>query len=186
MKLLKKRSIAILIVAIVVIAATLVGVYSSAHRVSREAERLFFDGLVLEDGRPQASISRGLHNSADAALSLATLMRSYPELENSANMLLSTQQELMSAGSISEKASAATVMREAFFALETAAEQVNLSERDEEALMQFSASFSGAMTAIGNAQYNAFAEARLSEQNALLRQMSRFLGARTPELFYMS
>jgi len=186
MKLLKKRSFAILIVVVVVIASTLVGVYSSANRVTREIEAHFFDGFILEDGRPQASIYRHLSNAADAALSLATLMRNYPELEDKADALITAQRDFLAAEDIFGKQLSTFAMQFAFSDLEDAALQADLTERDKDALRQLSSTFNGAITAISNSQYNAFLVERLSEQNILLREIGRLLGVREPLTFRLS
>ena len=184
MKLLGRRSIAILITVVVVIVATLLGVYSTTGRYTREVEALFYDGIYLEDqGFTQRGINSHLENSANAALGLATLLESYPELSGYAESLLTARRDLMAAGSISAKEQAALEMRDGFINLLETARDVDLIERDKEAAAKFYSTFNGALIAISDSRYNDAVSAHINAQNAVLRLIGYFISADQPAFF---
>ena len=155
MKQLLNRKIAILITVVVVIAATLFGVHRSLSRLYRDIERMFYDGVYVEDGGyTQPGIYSHLENSMNSALGLATLLQGYPELSGKAEDLLSARRELLAAKSISDKSIADYVMVKTFVDLMIAAQDVNLSEREIEASTKYHMSFCDAHAATVASQYN--------------------------------
>jgi len=185
MKLLGRRSIAILITVVVVIAATLFGVYNTSGRYTREVEALFYDGVYLKDqGFIQPGINSHLENCANAALGLATLMEGYPELAGYAESLLTARRELMSAGSVSAKERATREMTDGFTRLLEAAGNVDLTGREKDAATQFDSTFNGALIAISNSRYNDAVSAHINNQNAVLRLIGYLLSADQPAFFF--
>jgi len=184
MKLLKKRKNAVLITIVVVIAATLYGVYTTEGRYSRDIEAMFFDGVFLEEqGFTQPSINSHLEKSANAALGLATLMENYPGLAGRADALLSARRELLAAGNITQKERAALKMRDGFIDLLNAAKKMDLTEREIDSATQFYSTFNGAMIAINNSRYNEIVGDHLDSQCSILRQISKILPANQPHSF---
>jgi len=186
MKLLKNRGIAITITVIVVIAATLFGIYRSANRVTREIEATFYDGVFLEnENRLQPALNSHLENASNAALGLGTILGNYPELSDKANILLVAQGELVSAASISRKEATAGELRESFVELMRVVDGVTLDERDTAATEHHTSTFRGAFSAMHNTHYNIAAEERLSEQSPIFRIVSTFLSASRPDFFHV-
>jgi hypothetical protein len=185
MKVLGNRGVAVIITVVVVIFATLIGVYRSANRVTREVEAMFYDGVYLrEQGFTQPGINSHLVNCANAALSLATLMEGYPELSGRVEDLLSARREFMAADSIMLKGSATWAMRDSFFHLLEAARGVDLSDRDKEAAAQLYATFNGALIAAFNSRYNDVVRERVSSQSAILRYLGYSVGAKQPTAYW--
>ena len=185
MKLLGKRSIAILITVVVVIASTLLGVYNTSGRYARQIEKMFYDGVFLSDqGFTQPGINTHLENGANAALGLATLLEKHPELSKSTETLLSARRELMSADGVAQKEQAANKMRDGFIDLLDAARDADLSERDKDAATQFYSVFNGALIAISNSRYNDVVGDHLNSQCALMHLAGNFVSAKQPHSFY--
>jgi len=185
MKVLGNRGVAVIITVVVLIFATLFGVYRSAGRVTREVEAMFYDGVYLrEQGFTQPGINSHLVNCANAALSLATLMEGYPELSGRVEELLSARREFMAAESIMLKGSATREMRDSFIRLLEAARGVDLSDRDKEAAAQLYATFNGALIAAFNSRYNEVAVERISSQSAILRYLGYSVGAKQPTAYW--
>ncbi|MCL2226594.1 MAG: hypothetical protein FWB97_03050 [Oscillospiraceae bacterium] len=186
MKLLKNRGFAALVSVVVIIAATLFGVYNSASRVSQDIEAMFFDGVFLDDqGFTQPGIYSHLVNISNATLGLVPIMEGYPGLSGIADELMSARRQLLAAGSIAQKESAARALRDSAANLRDASETAELTERDREAMAQHLSTINGAFIAIGNSRYNGAAEERLSAQSPILRQISSFLSASRPYFFHV-
>ena len=147
MKFLKKRSNAVLIAVAVAILATVLGVYGSLTRLSRDIERLFYDGVYLEEeGYTQPSINSQLEIQANAALNLASIMRDYPELDAQTDRLLSTRDDLLNSKFITGKAMHSNNMQSAFYSLLRASKSAELSERELTAAKRYFETFSDSQT----------------------------------------
>jgi len=184
MKILKDRRIAILITIIVVVLATLLGVRGSLVRLSRDAERMFYDGVNLkEEGYTQPGIDSQLRNRMNSALGFASLMEKHPELEGAAGALLSARRELLDANSIKGMYSANESMQRAFVELLEKAEKFGLSNKEREDMERYSATFQGAQTAIRNSHYNQRAQSFMGDASILARLMKPFLFVPGPQVF---
>ena len=184
MSVLKKRKFAVLIVVVVAVLATLFGVRKSLNILARDAEAMFFDGVYLEEQRyTQPGINTHIENSAGAALGLSTIMENYAELRDDSSALLSARREFIAARSIKEKFSANEKMHIAFDSLTERAAKLDLNDRDQEALKQYSSTFYGAQTAIANSQYNQRASAFMDEASVLAHLLRPFIFVKSPQIF---
>jgi len=184
MKLLKNRKFVILITVVIVILATMFGVYRTSARYTREIENMFYDGVFLKsEGYVEQSINTHLENCANASLGLATIMENYPELASGAKDLLSSRRDLFAAGSIKEKSVAFSEMRELFIELLENSMLVELSMRDMEAASQYLSTFNGAFIAIASSSYNDRAIEYLDGRSALMRIIGLLVPVKEPELF---
>lgn len=185
MKLLKKRSFAILLTIVVAILATLLGVYKTSVRDTREIEAMFNDGVYLADaGYTQPGIATHINNCADAALGLATITEKYPELAGISGELILARRELLSATSIRDKGHAYSIMTLCYYDLySTAALNANLSERDINAAEQYSSTYAGARSAVAASGYNGEVMRYLDGRSALVRFISAFVPIKAPDSF---
>ena len=184
MKLLKKRKFAILLTIIVAIIATMIGVYSTSVRYTRDVEAMFYSGVEHKgEGYTQPGISSHLDNCVNAALNLATVLEKYPELAGKSEDLLSARRDLLAAVKISDKSSAYINMRTAFNDLLNAAVSVDLTERDMTATAQHFLLFNGAANAMSNSRYNEEVVGYLNGRSALMRFIGTFVPTREPEFF---
>ena len=184
MKLLRNRKIAILITAVVVVVAVLIGVNKSLTRLSRDIEGMFYDGVYLESGGyTQPGIDAALLKHADATLGLTTVLTNYPNLRDGAEEAARLRRELLDAASISEKGIAFRAMSRDVDNLIKAASEVELSERDLTALSQYSSTVFGAETFVKEAAYNERASELWSERSVFTRIIGMVLPARVPEMF---
>jgi len=184
MKLLKNRKFAILLTIVIAVLATLFGVYKTSVRYTRSVEAMFYDGVYLSnDGYTQPAISSHLENSANAALGLATLMGSYPELADKAGEIISARRDLLAAGSISDKSSANLKMNGFVIELLDAAMSANLTDRDKNAASQYYSTFIGASNAIANSSYNVKVADYMNGRSILMRIIGAVLPVKTPDFF---
>ena len=182
MKVLAERKIAILITVVVAVAATLFGVQRSLARLSRDLERMFYDG-VPHDGYVEPGIDSHLDDYADSAMRIAMILKGYPELTESADLTLSWRRELLDAVSISDKSFTFGRLSSTVYMMTKAAESVDLSQRDEEALAQFLTTFNGAEAAIKNSRYSQTVSEEWSKQSAITKILRIFIPARAPGMF---
>ena len=184
MKLLKNRKFAILIAAVAIVFATLLGVRGSLNRLARDVETMFYKGIYLEeDGYTQPGIDSQLLNCAQAALDCATVLEKQPELTGEAGALLSARREFMDAKSIREKQKAYISMQRAFAELTEKAGKVELTQREAEAMTVHTSTFRGAQTAIQNSAYNHKAQTFMDEASIFAHLLRPFLFVRPPQLF---
>ena len=183
-KLLSDRKVAILITVVIAILATMLGVYRTSVRYTRNIEALFYDGVYLEDeGYREQSINAHLDNSAGIVLRLATLLESYPELTEKTEDLLSARRELIAAKDIKGKSLSYDKMRLLFVELTSAATRVDLSDRDREAISQDVAVFNGASIAMIRSSYNDKVTEYFTGRSALARMLGAFTPNREPSFF---
>ena len=182
MKVLAERKIAVLVVVVIAVAATLFGVQRSLTRLSRDLERLFYDG-VPQDGYVEPGIDLHLNNYADSALRISMILKGYPELTESADLAISWRRELLDAESISDKSYAFGRLSSTVYMMTQAAEVVDLTPRDEEALSQFLATFNGAEAAIKNSHYSQTVSAEWAKQSVVAKILRTFVSVREPAMF---
>lgn len=169
---------------VVAILATLLGVYKTSVRDTREIEAMFNDGVYLADaGYKQPGIASHLNNCADAALGLATITEKYPELADISGELILARRELLSATDIRDKGYAYTIMTLYYYDLSMAALNANLSERDMNAVEQYTTAYSGAQSAAIASGYNDEVARYLDGRSALVRFISAFVPAKAPDSF---
>ena len=182
MERLKSRKTAILITVIVAFAATLFGVQRSLTHLSRELEQMFYDG-VYHDGYTEPGIDTHITNCADSSLRLATVLMANPGLSDSAQSVLERRRELLDAEGISDKSFAFGRLSSSVYMMSKAAENVDLSERDKEALSQSMATINGAEAAIRNSLYNETVSLRWRQQSTISSILRVFVSVKEPEMF---
>lgn len=175
---LKNRKFAILITIFVAVLATVFCVYTTANRYTRRIEAVFY-----AEGYARQGIDPYLKISSNAALGFATCMSGYPELTDKAEKLISAQQELAVADSISEKSSAYAKMKDLFAELMDSAINVNLSSQHEEAMADYNKTFRGASIAISSSQYNDKVMEYMDGRSFLIQMASLFLPIKEPAYF---
>lgn len=184
MKLLKNRKIAIVITVIVVLLATLFGVGRSLNRLAANTERMFYDGVYLEgQGFTQPAINTHLENIAQAALDCASVFANHSDLYNQSEALRIARREFLDADGISEKFAAYVGLYDAFTAFFSAVETAGLSDRDREIAAQFSSTFSGAVTAISNSEYNDRARNFMDGVSGFAQLLRPFAFVTPPQVF---
>ena len=184
MTVLKNRKIAVLITIVVVALTTLISVNRSLMRLSRDIERMFYDGVYLEsDGYTQPGIDSQIKKHAEATLGLATTLTNYPELGDRADEVLRSRRELLDAGSISDKSICFWAMSRNVHSLIQAASDISLTERDMEAVSSYSATITGAEEFIKGSAYNQAVLLRWNEQSSIARIICALVPAREPAAF---
>ena len=173
-----------MITVVVAAVATLIGVNRSLTRLSRDIEQTFYDGVYLEsEGYTQPGIALQLNNHANATLGLATILINYPELRDDAEEVLRLRRELLDADSISDKSLAYMMMSRAVYSLTQASSEVDLSERDMEAIAQYSSTITGAEIFIRDSAYNQTLSSRWNEQSFFARVIRFLAPVKEPESF---
>ena len=181
---LKNRKIAVLIAFVIAVLATLFGVHRSLSFLSGDIERMFYDGVYLDDeGYTQPGIDSQVSRYAAATLDIASVLVLYPVLSDSAEEVMQLRRVLLDAQSIGDKSLAFWTMSRYVNSLIQAAAGVDLSERDMEVVSVHSRTISGAEGFIREAAYNQRVSERWSEQSALARLIGAFTPVREPEMF---
>ena len=181
---LKNRKIAILIAVVVAVLATLFGVHRSLSRLSGDIERMFYDGVYLDDERyTQPGIDSQISRHAAATLDLASVLVNYPELKDSAEEVMQLRRVLLDAQGIGDKSLAFWAMSRYVNSLIQAVASVDLAGRDMEAVSVHSRTISGAEGFIRGAAYNQRVSERWNEQSALARLIGAFTPVKEPEMF---
>ena len=173
-----------MITVVVVIIATMLGVSISSIRYTKKIEALFFDGIYLKDeGYTQPGMYSHIRNCADAALGLATVMASRPEFAHETGALITTQQVLMDAFSLSNINSAYIRMTDSYNILISAITGIELSEREITAIERYSSLLSGAQKAMVDSRYNSAVTEYMDGRSALMRVIGLFVPTKTPHFF---
>ena len=184
MKLFKNRKFAVLITVVVIVLVTLISVNRSLTRLSRDIERMFYDGVYLDSERyTQPGIDSQVTKHADATLGLVTVLKNYPELHDDSEVVLQLRRNLLDAGNIGDKSSAFWKMSGNVNDLVLAASGVDLSDRDMEAVLQYSSTISGAEAFIRGSAYNQTASEQWNEQSSITHVLSLLLPVRAPDMF---
>ncbi|MGI6013419.1 MAG: hypothetical protein ACOX7K_03930 [Oscillospiraceae bacterium] len=180
MQFLKKRSVATLLAAVVICLSTLMSVHRSLGAKCAEVEAGFYDGL---EGS-HSSISYQLNQCARYANSLASLSANHEELEDLTSDLRAARNSLLDGGSIAEQYDAYLQLTDAFIAVKTEMDVMDLGTRTED--YEFCVNgFDGAQRTIASSGYN---ESVRAFQNSTLRTfpanvLYKIAGVDTPDLF---
>lgn len=184
MKMLRERKTAVLLTVAIAAVATLIGVYASLRRLTRDVEDMFYSGVYIEDQKyTEPSIYERLKDSAQAALNLATLLKNRPELADEAEALLSAQRWIHDAKSISALSEADAKMAAAFTDLLESAKKSELTVREIEAIRIHQASFSGAHLSIADSAYNEKTEQYSRDVSLIAKLISIVLPVKPPQRF---
>ena len=203
MKFLKNRKIALLITIAIIVFSTLAGVHLTVSNGTQAVERLFYDGIYLEnEGYTQPSIDEQLTGIAENTLALAAILLNYPEHEEVAGQLLSARRGLLDAQRIAEKGPAYDALQTVYRQYDWTELEAQISDRRIFDVARTSLStVSGAMIFIaeyfdaslinpprGNvrglsARYNGEVTVFIDGQSALTRVIGAFVPARLPDYF---
>ena len=187
MKLIRNRKLAILITVVVVVIATLIGVWGSLNKLARQAEAVFYsDSYAGADGINQRGIFSHLGVIANNTLGLASMPAVSTELRSEVEELLSARGLLISAMNVRDirsMGSAFTAVQQAFYTLEAKLQRLEFSPTDKSDIDGYISSFKGASTAISTSSYNEFAAAYLDDASFLARIISPILYIKPPQKF---
>ena len=95
MKILKNRSVSVIIAAVVCVITLLIGVHLSIGRQVKAIENSFFTGVEY-DGYVHPSIADQLADRADAALGIISITSAYSSLSDETDSLRSAREALLS------------------------------------------------------------------------------------------
>lgn len=160
MKFLKKRSVAVIITAIIIVLAALFGVHRSLGHDAGAVSDMFSLGVRDEtQNYTRPSIRSQLEVRATTSLSLITVGNNYSEASDKANTLTETRRYL--ANLLSDENSgpaelytANAALQVAFDNLYKALESCELTETHKSDMESCLTRFSGAATVIANSGYN--------------------------------
>jgi len=184
MTLLKNRKFAIIITVIVVIFATLFGVGRSLNRLVRNVEKMFFEGVILEDaGFTQPPVDRHLEVIAQTSLDVSSIFAGHEDLSNEAEALMMARRNLIGARTIPEKYNAYIEIKLAGIHFITKADSIDLSGRDKESFDSFRSTFEGAVTAIQNSEYNVKAKGFMDGASIITYLLKPFVFVSSPQAF---
>lgn len=161
MEILKKRPVAIIITAVIIILSTIFSVHRTLGAECQRVRDSFFTGVVSE-GYAHKSISDQLKTRIDAANVVASIAANYSQAENETknlrdarNRLIDTLNEAKSGeASLKNVYNANKELQAAFEDLEKSLEGVKLSTREAENFENNRSKFYGAQAAIEKAGYN--------------------------------
>ena len=148
----RKRSVAFVIAALVVLTTTPNGAKYSLERSSREVEELFYSGVEY-GGYLHPSIYSQLQNRCDAANGLISLGRKYG-LDAETEDLAAAREYMGYSSSPSGYYYNDCNLEEAFNALYTELEACELDERDRTGMEGYASTFRNAAGVIETAGYN--------------------------------
>ena len=149
MKLLQKRSSAIAVFIVIVVAFTILGMNRSISKAVKETEEMFYSGGPLAEGYTERSIDSQLAERMNAALGLVTLANNQTGLEREASAIRDARQALENADSISDKSKANIMLTEAVTDLLDSS-----FDSSSAAAQNYISSFNGAQTFIESMAYN--------------------------------
>ena len=182
MQFLKKRSVAIPIAIVVICLSTLLSVHRSLGAKCAKIEEGFYQGL---EGS-HSSISYQLNQCSRCANSMASLSASYAELDPLTTDLRTARNQLLDADgdSISAQYDAYQELIDAFTAVQTKMDNMDLGERAEDYAFCVNG-FDGAQRIIDNSGYN---DSVRAFQTSTLRTfpaniLYKIAGVQAPELF---
>lgn len=128
MKLLQNKTIAIVIMVIMIASGTFIGSHNSLSKLSKAAENVFYYG-VNGDG---LCIESDLNKRSELARNLLTVSSPYiPQDSAALKEVASARDDLKAASSIKEKYDANKDLDEAVFNLYSALEKDGITEKDE-------------------------------------------------------
>ena len=151
---LKKRSVAAIITAAVILISTLAGVHFSVGRQSRAVERQFYEGVYLEsEGYTQTSIDSQLRQRANAATGLYSLAIGYLE-ESETTPLRDAYVALLDEETISAKYAADQALQAAAENVYSLLQTAGMSQRDTDGVEGYIYTLNAARDVIARSDYN--------------------------------
>jgi hypothetical protein len=158
MELFKRKSVAILVTALAVVLSTMYSVNRTLGAACQEVTDGFYEGVfVASDGYRHPGISTHLNLRLDRANAIVSIAANYAGLEAQTAAVGDARDKLLAAtesGSLSAQFDRNAELQAAVTALESAAANVSLSERDRENLDTCLSDMNGALAAIEDAGYN--------------------------------
>ena len=155
MKLLKRRSVAALIMVLMILGGTLYGGHRSLMKLRDEAEAVFYNG-VDGDG---LGIQNDLNERVDLAYNMVTVAKRYlPEDNEAVQKVLTARDALAAAEDPEGKNAANRQLTEACIELYEALAGKSLTEKDEEYRQQIYQDLSSRNDTISHDGYNQVAE----------------------------
>ena len=152
MSILKSKPIAIIIAAVLVIGSTFLGAKISLEKEAREVMDLFYEGVEY-DGYVHPSIYSQLEKRADAANGLTSVARSYG-LESDCDELTEARELLFYSSGANGYYHFDQELEKAFNVLKNELENIELSEREAQAVENYVSIFENAKHVIDNSGYN--------------------------------
>ncbi|MCL2409676.1 MAG: hypothetical protein FWC96_08730 [Oscillospiraceae bacterium] len=151
MTVLKKRPMAIFITVVIAIAALIFGVNRSVNRVIARVELGFYEGFINDQGFREPSINAQFDTIINAALQITSILASYPELDAQVEALNVHRRNFLNAQDIDEKMMImSTLVQPSAHGLILSARDVDLSERDIDAVTTHWRTFTGATNLLIN------------------------------------
>ena len=181
----KRRTVALLLTLIVVVASTLLSTNIKLGRKAQDVTDGFFNGVVY-NGFQQKGIAAHLKNILAYADGMVTIARNYSlDTADAENASDSLKRALSYAdGNISYIHYAYEELLSAVTILEDQLNRAELSERDAEGLRQYSDSLTGARSAIDNAGYNESVREFLREYSQFpTKLLADLAGVKMPQYF---
>ena len=184
MVLIRNRKFAVILTVAVAVIATMLGVYRTSVRDTRNVESMFYDGVYLrEEGYTQPGIASHLRNALNAALGLETVTSGYPGLADKVGALTLARRDLLFAADIRAISEAFSEMTASFAELFAAAMGENLSERDMDSSAMYNSAFSGASFAMSASSYNDEVDGYLNNRSFIARLIGMIVPLREPARF---
>ena len=184
MKLLRNRAVAIIITIVVAFSATLMGVYRTADKHTREIEAMFYDGVYRSDwGTRQPSAYSHLTNIANATLGIAVILEKYPEFTEIAEELLLIRRDFLATESIDEMLTLRIHMWHASRVFLSLIEEDAgiVTEKDINDIDHYVSTITGAYYA-GDGGYSDKVEEYLEGRSAIISLLSLVFPIRSPEV----
>ncbi|HHU23017.1 MAG TPA: hypothetical protein GXZ52_06360 [Clostridiales bacterium] len=161
MELLKKRHVAFIITAVVIILSTIFSVHRTLGAECQRVRDSFFTGVVY-DGYARKSVATHLKVRIDAANAAATITANYSQLESETQNLRAARNRLIDTlndaergkTSVEEVYNANEELQSAFEDLEKGMEGIELSQREAKNYEKCRSNFYGAQAAIEKSGYN--------------------------------
>ncbi len=158
MEMFKRKPVALVVTALVVVLSTLYSVNRTLGAACQEVTDGFYDGVFVEaDGYRHPGISTHLTFRLSRADAIVSITAGYADLETETAAVKEARDSLLAAtetGSLSTQFDRNAELQTAVATLESAAVNVDLSEQDRENLDTCLTDMSGAQTAIDDAGYN--------------------------------
>ncbi len=185
-EILKKRSTAAVISAVLMALFLVIGVGKSLRAAANDVSDAFYDGVYDEEEKyTRPSISNLLEERIDASLGLISVASGYDGLEALTDALRTSRNALINAGSVHEKYEADMAMAADFDRLYSALSEKELTEKDSSAARDYGLTMSSTAALIDESGYN---EAVSDFNSGTLEKFPTVLlwplsGAEKPELF---
>lgn len=155
MAILKKRWAAFVIAALIISLSTVWGANRSLGAACQEVSDSFYAGVYDSSwGTTRKSISSQLTKRTDAASGVETILNNYPELEAEASALKSARLDIINTDDIQRKYDANKTLTSAFGDAVDALNELDLPEREQKMVSEYSSAFKGAQNTIDESGYN--------------------------------